>query len=139
MTDLYQIKSADIMHETIDGEVVVINLDLGFYYSIDGTGASIWGQLEQGRSLDGLASMAARNFDGDPAQMRTAIEAFLSRLLEEGLVTLTTGAEPPLDGDSAPERTPWADPSLLKYTDMEQLLLLDPIHEVEDTGWPNVN
>jgi hypothetical protein len=26
---------------------------------------------------------------------------------------------------------------LHKYTDMEELLLLDPIHDVDETGWPN--
>ena len=28
-------------------------------------------------------------------------------------------------------------PKLSKYTDMEQLLLLDPVHDVDETGWPN--
>jgi hypothetical protein len=28
-------------------------------------------------------------------------------------------------------------PILTKYTDMKELLLLDPIHEVDETGWPN--
>jgi hypothetical protein len=28
-------------------------------------------------------------------------------------------------------------PVLNKYTDMQDLLLLDPIHEVDERGWPN--
>ena len=24
-----------------------------------------------------------------------------------------------------------------KYTDMQELLLLDPVHEVDEAGWPN--
>jgi hypothetical protein len=31
----------------------------------------------------------------------------------------------------------WAEPVLDKYTDMQELLLLDPIHEVDDAGWPH--
>ena len=27
---------------------------------------------------------------------------------------------------------------LTKYTDMQELLLLDPIHEVDATGWPEI-
>ena len=29
-------------------------------------------------------------------------------------------------------------PVLNKYTDMQDLLLLDPIHEVDATGWPSI-
>ena len=29
-------------------------------------------------------------------------------------------------------------PVLAKYTDMAQLLVLDPIHDVDETGWPKI-
>lgn len=141
MTDLYRIKSTDIMHETIDGEVVIIHLDRGIYYSSDGAGALLWGQLEHASSLDSLSAWAGQHFAGSPAQVRPAIDAFVSQLLEEGLIALTASDEvlSPVAGAVAAGSIPWTDPVLQKYTDMEQLLLLDPIHEVEDTGWPNVN
>jgi hypothetical protein len=28
-------------------------------------------------------------------------------------------------------------PSIQKYTGMEALLLIDPIHDTDDSGWPN--
>jgi hypothetical protein len=31
------------------------------------------------------------------------------------------------------------DPKLEKYTDMEDLLLLDPIHDVQEVGWPQTS
>ncbi len=31
---------------------------------------------------------------------------------------------------------PYAPPALETYTDMQELLLLDPIHDVDETGWP---
>lgn len=46
-------------------------------------------------------------------------------------------------GCSAPEavppavRAPYARLALTKYTDMQELLLLDPVHEVDDEGWPS--
>ena len=30
-------------------------------------------------------------------------------------------------------------PALERFTDMEDLLLLDPVHDVEEMGWPHVN
>ena len=31
---------------------------------------------------------------------------------------------------------PFDAPILKRYTDQQELLLLDPIHEVDDIGWP---
>jgi len=36
------------------------------------------------------------------------------------------------------ERPPFTKPELHKFTDMQDLLLFDPIHEVDESGWPNV-
>ena len=32
---------------------------------------------------------------------------------------------------------PYEPPQLEKYTDMQDLVLLDPVHEVDATGWPH--
>ena len=34
------------------------------------------------------------------------------------------------------EKLAYEHPVLQKYTDMEDLLLLDPIHDVDEAGWP---
>ena len=36
------------------------------------------------------------------------------------------------------ERPVFKPPLLKRYTDMQELLILDPIHEVDDTGWPAI-
>jgi hypothetical protein len=42
----------------------------------------------------------------------------------------------PLPADVLPAA--FVAPVLHKHTDMQDLLLLDPIHEVDETGWPSV-
>ena len=37
----------------------------------------------------------------------------------------------------ASEKRPYVPPQIERFTDMQELLLLDPIHEVDDTGWPH--
>jgi hypothetical protein len=34
-------------------------------------------------------------------------------------------------------RTPFMPPELEVFTDMKDLLLLDPIHAIGEAGWPN--
>ena len=39
-------------------------------------------------------------------------------------------------GDGAGARAPFDVPVLIAYTDMQDLLLADPIHDYDETGWP---
>lgn len=146
MTEILRIDSANIMHEIIDGEVVVVNLENGTYYSLDAVGADVWEQLADGRTLGALVEAVAARYDGERDRIAMGVEAFVRRLQEEKL--LTASAEPgnpaaapasaaAVESRPAPTR-PYVDPVLQKYTDMEELLLVDPIHEVEESGWPNV-
>lgn len=140
MKNRYRIRSDGIMHETIDGEVIIINIDKGVYYSLQGTGAYLWELLSQRPSVDALVDMAAQRFTGSRQQIHAGIEAFCDRLREEELIEVETGGAPPvsLSPGAVPGGGEFVEPVFEKYTDMEQLLLLDPIHEVEDSGWPNI-
>ena len=51
MTARYRINSPPVIHQTLDGEVIVVNLDTGTYYSLVGTGAAIWDAVERGASV----------------------------------------------------------------------------------------
>jgi hypothetical protein len=79
-------------------------------------------------------------WDGDAAQIETAVSALLDELLQERLVVLGDDAEAGrgavgAGATSAVSRS-FTPPVLSRYTDMQDLLLLDPIHDVDETGWP---
>ncbi len=46
---------------------------------------------------------------------------------------------PALAPISAGDRPAFEAPVLESYSDMQDLLLLDPIHDVDDAGWPVAN
>jgi hypothetical protein len=131
-----------VSHETIDGEVIMIHFDTGSYYSLDGAGAVLWGLIEAGATADEIVHGLVARFDGDHATIRVAVQALLADLAEEGLIVRDDAAAPA----EAPEltgalptngtRPAFVAPALQKYTDMQELLLLDPVHEVDDRGWP---
>lgn len=136
----FSVNAPDVIWEEIDGEVVLINLESGTYYSAEGTGAAIWRLVESGRSADEAARALGRAWEGDPADIREGVRVFLSRLIEEGLVVPEARPrpdgpardDPPADG-GRPRFTP---PRLEKYADMRDILLLDPVHDAGDRGWP---
>ena len=140
MPQYYQINQEDVVHELIDGEAILINMKTGSYYSLDHSGAAAWEQLQQGpASPDSLAAAFSRLFTGDSSEMRAAVESLLDKMASEGLVHLTETPGKMRDIAQAENPLPFTPPELQIYTDLEALLLLDPIHDVSGEGWPIQN
>lgn len=132
----YRINAPNVVSEIIDGEAVIVHLGTGVYYSVDQSGAAIWSLIEQGTPLPAIATAVATHYGLPVAEVEPSVQAFANQLLAEGLIvpidTPTT-----LEPVSIEARGAWQPPALGRYTDMEDLLLLDPIHDVDETGWPN--
>ncbi|MDJ0581308.1 PqqD family protein [Crocosphaera sp.] len=141
MSERYQINSPNVVHETLDGEVVIIHLEQGTYYSFLKSGIDIWSGIERELSVDQLTEELCQKYEGESSTIRLAIEQFLTRLKEEDLITVsnlkTLKETTTLEQAKSNEKTIFEEPLLEVYTDMQDLLLLDPIHEVSDEGWPN--
>ena len=126
--------SANIVNETFDDETVVVDLDSGTYFSLTELASCIWTALP-GATRDELVAQVADRYPGDGDEVRRSVGAFLDALEAEGLVRV--------DGHDGPASTPlpatperFAAPWFEKFDDMQDLLLLDPIHDVDETGWP---
>jgi hypothetical protein len=128
------------MHETIEGEVIVIALDTGTYYSLRESGADVWEGIGQGGSEAEIAEALSRRYEGPADEMRSAVRELLGQLEEEGLIEEVDGAA--AAGSVGPAETPdgrrpFSTPVFEKHTDMQDLILLDPVHEVDPRGWPH--
>ena len=133
----YRLSCPSVIHETMGDEVVVINLDSGRYYSLEGAGAALWEALVAGAPLEAVSEAVEARFAGERAEIDSAVAAVVAELEAEGLIgqAAANGAAP-APSPNVGERPPFVAPVLQKYTDMEALLLLDPIHEVDEQGWP---
>ena len=134
----YCVNEPSVISEIVDGETIVLNFESGHYYSFHASATEIWRCVRAGLPVGAVADGVARRFAVDPAAIRPAVAAFVGRLVDEKLVRPAPGeAVPPLSAepDERPLE-PFAAPAFEKFTDMEEMLLLDPIHEVGDAGWP---
>jgi len=140
--DVFRINGPRVIYENIDGEVVLINLDKGIYYSTDEVGANVWSLIESGRSAREIHEGIRAAYDGDPVQISAGVSAFLSELRNEELIVIAGAASTNGTAVDAPAasagggRPRFQPPVLNKYNDMKDMLLLDPIHDVEESGWP---
>jgi Coenzyme PQQ synthesis protein D (PqqD) len=143
MTTGFRVNSPNVIHETIEGEVVLIDLKTGTYYSLRDSGAAVWQAIEQGAGVEGIAAELRARYDASEEQIRDAVRRLLGELEGEGLIRAEEGeaapAAPPSASASAngAGRLPFAAPVLEKHTDMQDLILLDPVHEVGAEGWPH--
>lgn len=142
----FRINGPRIIHETIEEEVIIINLDNGNYYSLDKVGAYIWGFVESGATAGEIVKEIARRYEGSRAVIETAVDQLITELQQEDLIVPDKEKEPgsikglsmPIEAGPETVGLSFETPILHKYTDMQDLLLLDPIHEVDEAGWPTV-
>lgn len=142
MSRYYTVSPPPVISETLDDEAIIMNLDSGAYYSLRHVGASVWTALQHAPSESELIEYVGRCYEGDPGEIARATRRLLEELVTEGLIRAEdrpTAPDNPLPGSaSGASRPDFSAPVLEKFTDMADLLLLDPIHEVDDeAGWPH--
>jgi len=128
------VDASHVVHETIDGEAILIHLGTGTYYSLDGVGAEVWTLVAAGVDVDALLSAGKARYDGDPVEIERGLSNLLAELLREGLV-IEDESQPVADSPELPsERVPFVVPVLHTYADMQEFMLVDPLREVDEVA-----
>ncbi|MCF7865356.1 MAG: PqqD family protein [Candidatus Pacebacteria bacterium] len=154
----YKINSQRVVSETIANETIVINLETGTYYSLNESGSFIWGNMEESKesptkessiNLGHIMHICSLRYGVSEKEIEMAVRSFIDNLLAEKLI-VPVDAEivAPLDtkpstqdvevtqvSQNHPIFTP---PTIEIYRDMQEMLLADPIHDVDETGWPKL-
>jgi hypothetical protein len=135
------VNAPSVAGEVIDGEAVIMNLTTGHYFSTQGSGATAWEAISAGASRAQIAATLQRHYAVADDEVVQAVDTFVAELLRYNLVVETPAHDhPPVSpAPIAPEDgslAPFHPLVLHVYTDMDDLLLLDPIHDVNDEGWP---
>jgi hypothetical protein len=129
-----------ITHERLDDEVIAINLETGEYFALDDVAADAWTLLTAGLGLEDVAGMLAERYDVGVDRVRADVSAYATELDHNRLLVpdgATTAAPASLIELPPPtRRLEYAAPAVSRYDDLEALLRLDPVHEVDEAGWP---
>ena len=108
-----------MIHDLIEGEAVVMNLDTGMYYSLNPAASLIWQKITERK----FSEDAIKEFAGPQNQH------FIDFLINQKLVS--PGGKPAVagEGEALPstlsETAEWS-----AFSDMKELLLLDPVHDI---------
>ena len=139
----YSINRNKVIFEKFDHEIILINLENGNYFSIRQVALIIWELIEKGLDRSSVISTIAKIYNTTFEKIENDLTKFFEELLKESLIGITESANNVFDTNVKDEtiekqNKPYSKPVLEIYKDMQDLILLDPIHEVDDTGWPNI-
>lgn len=136
----FRINAPAVIFERFDEEVVAINMDKGTYHSMSGPGADAFMLLSQEATAGELSGALAKRYAATEQEIGTALSPFLEQLRDEQLIVPVEAStrREPLQIAGGESGLPFTAPVLEAFRDLEGLLLIDPIHEVGEDGWPRL-
>jgi len=70
----------------VDGEVVVMNVETGLFYSLEGTALAIWQAIDGTRDTGAITALLCTRFDEGADVIGPEVAEFVVVLAEAGLV-----------------------------------------------------
>jgi hypothetical protein len=124
----------DVLIEVFGDEAVAVHLRTGAYYAFDPEVTRLWSLLERERVLAAVADSLMEDSGRDRGSVEDEVVRFAAYLASEQLAEFGH----PLPESGGPGPAEW--PGITRFTDMADLLLLDPIHDIDldGDGWPIV-
>jgi hypothetical protein len=139
MLNAVTFNDTEFAFEKFEHEVVVLHLIEGTYYAIGGAAVSLWEHLVAKQSLASMHLIFDSSGNNDPKAMSGAIARFVDQLVAERIFLPAEASieSTPATADKAGSAV-WEVPTFEKHADMQDLLTLDPIHDVDpEKGWPH--
>lgn len=131
----YQMRQNQVTFERIDGELIIISMDSGKYFSATGCAADVFYLIEKRTQLDNFHHILTRYFSSGVDQ--SDIDSLIELAIKEDLIeNCPTANQRSVDLPMDYERTIWSTPNLIEFSDLQDLILVDPVHDSSLKGWP---
>jgi hypothetical protein len=132
-----------IQFEIFEDEMVLINVENGLYYNLSKSGSEVIQLVDNGCPIGMLVTTLLGN-SLEATQYRLDIMHFVELLIQEGIL-VEAEAQSNIDRPTAIQSPIYSSaeafqvPLLEKYDEVRDLLLIDPIHMVDQSkGWPKI-
>ncbi len=85
LSDRVVVPEAVISRE-LDGETVVLNLETGVYFGLDGVATDLWNALKNGGRLEDAFNTMLQQYEVQPATLKDDLLLFVNQLASKGLL-----------------------------------------------------
>jgi hypothetical protein len=140
MTERFRANMPRFVDETVDDESLIMDMVKGTYYSCVGASALAWNELKSGASATEVADVLTAVYSVHRDTAFTDIGRFVAALLDEEVLVpdADAAAAPGRSSDVSKAPEGYVTLGFERFTDLADLILLDPVHDVADAGWPHV-
>ena len=77
---------SQVISRLVDDETVVLDLESGMYFGLDGVGKRIWESVAEGHSLGEIVAIIVGEYEVDEPQAEYDVLSFAHELVERGLL-----------------------------------------------------
>ena len=135
---MYIFNENKVFADFADDQYIVLNHVNGEYYSFDRASSAVLKALVEGCSAEDITESLCSRYDWEPCKVQEKVSQFIERLLQRQILLsgeCTKGDAGPYIASLALQAMP--ELGFEVFTDVADLLLMDPIHEVDEkAGWP---
>jgi hypothetical protein len=121
MSEILCFDGSRFVQETVEDAVLVIDVAAGRCFALDGAATALWPSLLAGVEREALLAAAETAFAAPAHEVRSAVDAFLTQLVEEQVVL--KGARRAFPPQLA--RGTFETPRLKRYDDLQELFRSD--------------
>jgi hypothetical protein len=83
----------DVLFRLVGDEAVLLNLKTEMYLGLDAMGTRMWTVLNDAPSVQAAYDALLEEYEVGPERLRQDLDAFLSKLLEHGLVEISASGQ----------------------------------------------
>ena len=140
LNKMYKINESKAISETIDGETIIINLETGYYYSVNKTATIIWNEIQKNNPVKNISHIILNHYEVDTDTAEKSIAEIISLFLKDDLIMeLDSNVSPDVqEQQTSMVKQKFIIPWIERYDDMARALTSDPDHDVNEEGWPHL-
>ncbi len=81
--------SENVVWRDLEGEIVILNLTSGVYFSVDGVGTRIWMLMSERVATEEIVRKLISEFDVEETQLRNDMESLFREFASQGLIAIS--------------------------------------------------
>jgi len=132
---MYKLNEQEMFSDITDNSAVIINAKTGIYYGMNMAGTLVYKSLIDGNSVTKILDYL-KQVPQAPSDMEERLNMFIDELLKKNIIVegLTVKNSIIMDSEILIKNN--FELKVGEYLDAQELLLADPIHDVEkEEGW----
>ena len=132
---MYKLNEPKVFADVTNNIAVIINSETGIYYGINNSGSMVFQAIIDGCSIQSIID-GLKRIETCPNDIEQKLKTFIDNLLQkEIIVEGETSSKIPVFDEIEIKQDNF-EMKLSEYADAQELLLADPIHDVDETqGW----